>query len=804
MADHYIIPLGAAQVAAIELVGGKAHNLMRLVHAGMPVPDGFVITTDAYHEWFCGNGLIPSDVAVEIERCYDALGADCAVAVRSSATAEDLRDASFAGGQESVLNVFGRDAVVDAVMKCWASLQGERVRAYRSRMGVSEDGLGIAVIVQRMVRARTSGVIFTAEPVTGDRNTLAIDACPGLGEALVSGQVTPEHFELCRQGFRVRKHDHRAGYLSKAEIRKVAQHALEIERQFGEPQDIEWSLDDNGKLHILQSRPITTLRDTAVWQSPVPGAIWVRRGGGGLPEYLPTALSPLYATAQLPRIVALHDAQCPEMGVLTPEPTMAVINGHYYSRQDYKLGFGALLLPLNYWRAGRKAAPWWKEQVLPAQTGTLEALRNFDRRGATDRELLGQLDRTLEFNAVAWDNAVRASRAWVVLEPVFKRIFQAFVKPLAGGDAVAFLRGFESQVIRAEQEQFQLVQSALANPEVCRIVRVCEKSALQQLQRSAEGRQFIGQLLSFCERYGHMTPNQDYLWATAADDPCLALASIRTRLDLPASDPSQRQEKVAAERESTERSVFERLRSHPMRRRIFTWALAWAQAGASIREDVFFHALSGWPLARRTILEFGKRFEERGVLESADHVFFLEWSELAALATGTMSRDYRSLVDERMTAFARYAELAAPPMIPVGGAPQTISRRIKHVLKRLVVGSSREDRGDCLHGSPVSPGLVTGPARILASASDFGRLQAGDIVVTRAATPDWTPTFTVAAGLVTDTGGPLSHCSIIAREFGIPAVMGVQTATKRIMEGQIITVDGGEGVIRLHAIEVKV
>ena len=194
MADRYIIPLRTAQVAAIEIAGGKAHNLMRLVRAGMPVPDGFVITTDAYHEWSCGNGLMPSDVAAEIGRSYDALGADCAVAVRSSATAEDLRDASFAGGQESVLNVFGRDAVVGAVMKCWASLQGERVRAYRSRMGVAEDGLGIAVIVQSMVRARTSGVIFTAEPVTGDRNTLAIDVCPGLGEALVSGHITPEHF----------------------------------------------------------------------------------------------------------------------------------------------------------------------------------------------------------------------------------------------------------------------------------------------------------------------------------------------------------------------------------------------------------------------------------------------------------------------------------------------------------------------------------------------------------------------------------------------------------------------------------
>jgi pyruvate,water dikinase len=660
------------------------------------------------------------------------------------------------------------------------------------------------VVVQKMVHARTSGVIFTIEPVTGDPERLAIDACEGLGEALVSGRVTPEHYELRRRDLSIVKREHRAGHLRKSELRAVAECALAIEREYDSPQDIEWSIDVDGHLHILQSRPVTTAPEAKQWKSPVPRAIWVRYGGGGLVEYLPGAVSPLFATAQLPRIVRLLDAQCPEMGVITPPPGGTVINGHFYSRQDYRLGPRAVMLPVNYWRAGKKGAPRWKNEVLPAQIAARIELERFDLERATEPELLTQLERILDFNATAWDNAVRASRSWVVGEPVFLRIFQWFVKPIAGGDAVAFLRGFDSQVLAAERAQHALVEAATADPEIRAILESCEPAAaLIRLRESTQGQQWIGQLLAYCSRFGHVTPSLDYLVPAPADDPSKVIVSIRGRLNLACSDPLQRFQQMARERWEAEHDIARKLHGKPLRRALFNRFLRRAQAGAAIREDVFFYALAGWPLARRTILALGKRLERRGAISSERDIFFLEWDEIAAIVTGS-EEDCVARASHRIAVFNQQEKLSPPPVIPFGGPPRTVSRRIKSLVKRFVMGSRRDRGRDFLRGAPVSPGRATGPARILSSTADLSRLKTGDIVVTRAATPEWTPTFAIAAALVTDTGGPLSHSSIIAREFGIPAVMGAASATQRIVEGQFITVDGGEGLIRLHSSKEEV
>lgn len=797
MAKPYVVKLDAA-LAPVELVGGKGHNLLRLTAAGMPVPGGFVITTAAYKAWTCGKGKLPLYVTHELKRAYEAISyaKDTRVAVRSSAIAEDGGEASFAGGHETLLNVSGWPAVMEAIRACWASLSSERVRAYRERMGIGaeQEEPAIAVVVQNMVDARASGVLFTAEPVSGDRNRMALDAAQGLGEDLVSGKVIPEHWEIGRRFLRPTRVSNDGRCLSWREARRIAQCGVKIERHFGSPQDIEWSIDQKGELRILQSRPITATGNQQ-WKSPVEGAIWVRSGGGGLPEYLPGAVSPLYTTAQLPRIVKLLDQQCVEMGVVTPSPTMAVIEGHCYSRQDYRMGFGVLKLPFNYWRAGRTAAARWKNEVLGAQTAKLEELATVDITAASDSALAGHLSETLDHNARAWDNAVRASRAWVVIEPVFQRLY-ATLEP-SKVDAVVFLRGFMSGVLAGECELYRLAESARETEFIARHLRMLDShAALSKLKRSAKGREWLAQLSAYTERYGHMTPTQDYVDPSAADDPVKALEAVRARLDLTA-DPLVKLAQVEAERKQAEQQAMTALESHPVKRRVFQWILKLAQDGASIRENVFFHALAGWPLARRAMLELGARFQERGAIVVAEDIFFLEWDEVTALAQG-QALDCRETTAGRRAEYLRQAELAPPASIPAAGAPMTLVRRIKKLLKQIIVGSSRESGRDFLRGSPVSPGQVTGIARILASASQLSELRAGDIVVTRAATPDWTPAFAVAAAFVSDTGGPLSHSSIIAREFGIPAVMGVQRATATIREGQKITVDGATGVIRLH------
>jgi pyruvate,water dikinase len=197
-------------------------------------------------------------------------------------------------------------------------------------------------------------------------------------------------------------------------------------------------------------------------------------------------------------------------------------------------------------------------------------------------------------------------------------------------------------------------------------------------------------------------------------------------------------------------------------------------------------------------LALGDRLSNAGAFGRAEDVFFLTWPELKRAVDGE-ARDWKVIIEERRWEHERQCRLSPPHSIPLEGPPLTISRRIKNHLNRWVVGKgSGTDSPGELRGAPASPGKVTGPARLICSSSEFGRLQKGDIIVTRNTTPEWTPTFTIAAGLITDSGGPLSHASILAREFGIPAVMGVQTATRTISEGQLVTLDGGEGSVHLH------
>ena len=252
------------------IAGGKGANLGELVRAGFPVPDGFVVTTEAYalaaatvdprdpsaarERWLATR--VPEAVADAVREAYRSLGSPH-VAVRSSATAEDLPEASFAGQQDTILDVAGEDAVVDAVRRCWASLWNERAIAYRASHGVGDAGLRVAVVVQRMVDARAAGVLFTADPITGRRRRAAVDAVRGLGERLVSGAVNPDHYLVdAASGAIVER---RGGVLTDEQLRELARLGASVEARFGRPQDIEWAIDGAGKVWLVQSRDITTL-----------------------------------------------------------------------------------------------------------------------------------------------------------------------------------------------------------------------------------------------------------------------------------------------------------------------------------------------------------------------------------------------------------------------------------------------------------------------------------------------------------------------------------------------------------------
>jgi phosphohistidine swiveling domain-containing protein len=867
MTSSYVTSFEESNCQQVELVGGKFQSLARLAQLGVAVPRAFCLTTDAYRAFVSANSLrkvvsaslaafdraqpaacreatsairkaflaaaMPPELAARIENAYGQLGSG-AVAVRSSATAEDLPTSSAAGGHDTFLNIHSRVSLEEAIRSCWASLWTERAILYRRRFEIPDEDAALAVVVQKMVAAQVSGVVFTAEPATGNHDILVVEACRGLAQALVSGEVTPDHFEMdrrnnalkCRPGLQTEMVTARQDggvqkvsvpvslrgrlCLERAQLQMLAEVSLVIERHFGAPQDIEWAIGHelgNGseKLYILQARPITSLkrqpacatRSEFCWKSPISGAVWVR-DGGGLSEYLPSPVSPLYATAQLPAICRLVDAREHQMGTMTLRPPYALINGYYYSRQDYRIKLSGLLLPLRYWHHARTKVRWWREQALPTQFAELKLLSSFDTSSAADEELVHHLEKLFAFNANAWDAAVWASKNSQFTEPLVRKIFERFIRPIIGGDIVVFLRGFESQTLAGERALWGLMRNALSCSEIASCVRENEPVvALEQLSRQPSARGWLQDFLTYCRTYGHASTGHDYLHATAADDPAKAMANIKIRLNLPASDPDERHDQLLAERLKATRTAMTGLSLYPIRRALFRWALDWAQEGAAIRENVFFYAFQGWPLARRTILALGNRLARAGRLSSPEDIFFLTWDEAKSACKHHSTEDLRATVAKQRQTHQEQTLAVPPHWVPQEGPPRILQRKLKDKVKRFLLGTFKNSAG-ILRGAPVSPGIVTGPARIIRSTADFGKLQAGDIMVAPTATPEWMPTFAVAAGLVTDVGGPLSHSSIIVREFGIPAVMGARKATSLITDGQMITLDGSQGLIQLY------
>lgn len=256
MPNNYILSLGEVIQDDISVCGGKGASLGELINAGFPVPSGFVVTTEVFKKF--RKQEFPKDFKEQIYKAFDELGAS-PVAVRSSSVAEDSLKASWAGQLETYLNI-NRDDLIDRIRDCWNSIHSERALAYAAQQNVSEEELLVAVVVQKMIDGKVSGVMFTVNPVTKDENEVIIEAAPGPGEDIVQGKITPDNFVVEKKSLAIKSRDIRAeSNLQNTKIKKLAELGVRIENHYGFPQDIEWAQDDSGKIWILQSRPITTL-----------------------------------------------------------------------------------------------------------------------------------------------------------------------------------------------------------------------------------------------------------------------------------------------------------------------------------------------------------------------------------------------------------------------------------------------------------------------------------------------------------------------------------------------------------------
>ena len=825
-ATGHVLPLTALGRGDLAVAGGKGANLGELVRAGLPVPEGVVVTTDAYAAVVEAAGLgpdlaradqdagaalraafgaveIPGELRTAILDAHTGLGGG-PVAVRSSATAEDLSGAAFAGQQDTYLNVLGAEALLDAVRRCWGSLWTERAIAYRAARDIDPAGVGIAVVVQRMVPAAFAGVLFTADPVSGDRESVVIDAGRGLGEAVVSGLVTPDHYVLDGTG-RVRERrrgrhevvvrgvagggvEHRAGTepgstgpapeeLPDATLAELARLGRATAAHFGRPQDVEWAWAD-GCLWLVQARPMTAL-------PPPPQALsrLQRFVGPQFLEMLPSRPYPMDVSGWIR----------PGIGRMV-QRMLAEIPG---LRIDF-----ADILPEVDGVVDRLVPPRPRptRRLLTAPARNLPRIRRFRPREWTrdprferfDREIrdLGALDpralgwaelRGLPRRALATADLVTDLRVDYLPRSGVDLVALTVLRTLLGRRDGTGTVGTRTRTEDANRALADLAGLVRADPELRAVVEQEPSSLGERIEHDAAFAAFRTALAAFLDEYGHRETASALLLSapTWGEAPEIVLGVVRMLLDEPppAPSPGARAGDRAARAE-------ERLLGHPLVRltrsgRQVGDLLTAARAGVAFREDTHFHGTRVLPVLRRAVLETARRLTGSGALGAVDDVWHLRLEELEALDDPAVlspaeAARVRATVRDRA---ARRAELAGVPLI----APSAF-------------GSGRPAGGDALlGGTPAGGGRATGPVRVIRDATDFGRLRSGDVLVCPYTNPAWTPLFQRACAVVVDTGGIGSHAAIVAREYGIPAVMGSATGTSVLTDGRVVTVDGDTG-----------
>ncbi|WP_432114787.1 rifamycin-inactivating phosphotransferase [Streptomyces sp. S1] len=869
MNARYVWDLRETDETRVAAVGGKGAHLGALSRIdGVRVPDGFCVTTDAFRRVVALtpalDGLldrlsrpgpddreatralsaeirrtieavaVPDDVAEAITAALVRFGEDEAYAVRSSATAEDLPTASFAGQQDSYLNVTGTAEVLRHVVRCWASLFTERAVTYRSRHGIDHRTVHMAVVVQRMVFPRAAGVLFTADPVTGDRRTATVDAGLGLGEALVSGLVNPDVFtvrgdEVVSAAIAVKRravlplpgggtHEVEVDAerwerpaLTHAQVLRLVRLGRRIEARFGRPQDIEWCLVDDD-FRIVQSRPITTL-------FPVPEAddgenhVYVSVGHQ---QMMTDAMKPLgYSLWQLTAMVPMHEAG----GRLFVDVTRRLASPASRAGLLDVIGKGDPLI--------RDAL----ETVL-ARDGFVPPLPD-PEPGAAERPgapAAGGAPAPVETDPAIVTALIERSRASVAaLErdirtktgpELFDFLLEAFEEhkrvlgdPLsfqvltAGMEATWWLNDKLQEWLGEKNAADTLTLSAPGNvtsemglalldvadairphPEVVAFLeRVGDDDFLDELPKLPGGSGARDAVEAYLDRYGMRCVGEiDITRPRWRERPGALVPALLDNVRNFGPGAAERRFEQGRQRAlEKERDVLTRLRALPDGERKAAETkrmIDRVRTFVGYREYPKYGIVSRSFVYKRALLEEAERLVRAGVLARAEDVFFLTFQEFhEAVRTGRVDRE---LIRRREEEFRAYRALTPPRVLTSDG--------------EALDGSYRRDDvpAGALVGLPVSAGTVEGRARVVLDMEEAD-LEAGDILVTAFTDPSWSPVFVGIAGLVTEVGGLMTHGAVIAREYGLPAVVGLDGATRLIRDGQRIRVHGTDGYVEI-------
>ena len=807
------------------LAGGKGGSLAKLFQAGFPVPKGFVIFAAAFSE----DQLLP-EAWSQVQDLLDLLRAGDdrqAFAIRSSALSEDSEQASFAGEFESRLNLVNNEEILDAIHQVYRSRYGERVQVYSRAKGMTAAH-EVAVVIQKLVAADRSGVLFTANPTNGIRSQVMISAAWGLGEAIVSGTVTPDTIIVDKkiqlivarqtaskeimtvrtaggtQDSPVDERKQKQAVLSDSEAVSLANQAVQIEALYGMPMDIEWAAVGE-EFFILQARPITAIPD------PPPPVTWKLPKGDymamrvNIIELMAEPLTPLFETLGLEVINTSMEAMMAGFlgpGIM-PEPSIINVNHFAYYNGSLKLSKIARILFDSVSIARRMfTAPVerWTEQGRPAYLGVVEKWTASNWRDCSNAENL-QAARELAWSAVdAYWSMVGGllPSAWIS-EALFTFFYRMLVKRRTDPAAHTFLLGFDSVPIQADKSLYELATWAREIGPLALYLTDTHAVQLAADLKSAQPPEGLPEpawsewrvkVQTHLEQFGCTIYNLDFANPVPADDPAPLLETCKLYLSGEGKNPHQRQQAASKHREAAIADVRKRLKGWRLKQ--FNRWLALAQRLAPLREDALADIGLAYPLLRQMLHLIGERLTQAGFAEYPEDVYWLTYAEVTAacekLDRGLPVERLSRLIPERK-AVLRSAQKASPPM----RLPHLSLPWLQHLFESLSRGRERRS----LKGVGASAGRVTARACVVHGPEDFDQMASGDVLVAKLTTPAWTPLFARAAAIVTDVGGPLSHGSIVAREYGIPAVLGTGEATKRIHSGQIITVDGSTGTVIL-------
>lgn len=880
----YVLHLDEIDKTSLPYVGGKGANLGEMIQAGFPVPDGFCVTTAAYRSFIdrseemaemftqldsldlsqldslqlLGKRIrthllaleMPDDIRSAVLQAWKASGTEAFYAIRSSATAEDLPTASFAGQQDTYLNIKGEESLLKAIQKCWASLFTDRAISYRIKNGFDHRSVYLSVVVQQMVFPEVSGIMFTADPISGHRKTISIDASFGLGEALVSGLVSADLYQV-RSGNIVKKQiaekkiaidplpeggtitrdvpadQQTKQALSDEKIRELAQLGKRIEQHYGAEQDIEWGLAD-GKFFILQSRPVTSL-------FPLPKI----QDDGKLHFLFSFGHQQMMTEAMKPLALSIWRTLFP----FGKRETAA------HSKKMVPAG-GRLFIDLTevlYWKPTRK--------ILPIALSNIDevisnACRQFVQRERFRKEAepsKAVIKKTRQFIKPVLKQAIKqllfrdpsqsVQRCDQLIDHFVQRS-EAELSLLSGPERIRWIQEHAGKLLYTLFQQmmfyplsgvvsFKLIQSCakrwlgddrdvhllnkslpgnvtsemgLALGDLADLAR--KEPAVVEYLKEAENPSFYNGLTSlsgaepfreafaqFINRYGMRCPGEiDITKLRWREAPTMLVPSLLSHLQTQA--PGEHREKFRqgeAEAEQACQSLLTRVRKTRggwWKQKVMAHLINVFRGNMGTREHPKYIIVRHLDLYKRAIMDEAHHLTDRGILNDPTDVFYLTLAEIRMLVEGSFTEDVHELIERRKKDHERNQKLAPPRNMTSEGEVITGRR------------ADAQAPAGALLGTPVSPGVVEGKARVVLN-PEKANLNPGEILIAPFTDPGWTTLFHSSKALVMEVGGLMTHGAVVAREYGIPAVVGVDGATTKIKDGQMIRVNGTEGYVQI-------